>query len=166
MNGGILALDIASVMGWAEGLPGERPVSGSVRLGPPGSSHAERYGALLGWIGARLTTFSYRLVIFEAPLDPRWKGAMTNGNTTRLLIGLPAIVEAVAQQTGHGGHRLREATSGDVRRHMLGCRPKAADAKQMVIAKVREMGFPTASHDEADAILLWHHASILLSSKQ
>lgn len=155
MNGGILALDIATTTGWAEGLPGERPTSGSLRLAPPGSPHAAVYGAMMAFLGARLTAFHYRLVIFEAPLDPRWKGAMTNTNTARLLLGLPAVVEAVAYQTGHA---INEATSGDVRKHMLGCRPKAADAKPLVIAKARELGFSPRDDNEADALMLWHYA--------
>lgn len=156
MNGGILALDIASTTGWAEGLPGERPISGSVRLAPPGSPHAAVFGAMLAFVGARLSAFRYRLVVFEAPLDPRWKGAMTNTNTARLLLGLPAVFEAVAYQTGH--YSISEATSGDVRKHMLGCRPKAADAKPLVIAKARQMGFDPKDDNEADALLLWHFA--------
>lgn len=162
MNGGILALDIATTTGWAEGLPGERPVSGSIRLAPPGSSHAAVYGAMLAFLGARLSAFRYRMVIFEAPLDPRWKGAMTNTNTARLLLGLPAVVEAVAYQTGH---MPREATSGDVRKHTLGCRPKAAEAKPMVIAKAREMGFDPRDDNEADALMLWHYARDVLAKK-
>lgn len=161
MNGGILALDIATTTGWAEGLTGERPVSGSIRLAPPGSSHAAVYGAMLAFLGARLSTFRYRLVVFEAPLDPRWKGAMTNTNTARLLLGLPAVVEAVAYQTGH--HHPKEVTSREVRKHMLGFCPKSAEAKPLVIAKARQMGFNPKDDNEADALMVWHYARDILA---
>ena len=159
MNGGILALDIASTTGWAEGLPGDRPISGAVQFK---GTQAERMGAMLAFLGARLSTFRYRLVIFEAPLDPRWMGKATNFNTSRLLLALSGGAEAVANQTGH---TPKEADVGDVRRHMLGCRPKAADAKQMVKDKARALGFEPRDDNEADAILLWHYARDMIAGK-
>lgn len=161
MNGGILALDIATTTGWAEGLPGDRPVSGSIRLAQPGSSHGAIYGAMLAFLGARLSAFRYRAVVFEAPLDPRWKGAMTNTNTARVLLGLPAVAEAVAHQTGH--YNVREVTSREVRKHMLGITPKAAVAKPLVVAKARELGFAPKDDNEADALLIWHYARDVLA---
>lgn len=159
MNGGILALDIASTTGWAEGLPGERPVSGSISFK---GTQPERMGAMLAFLGARLSAFRYRLVIFEAPLDPRWMGKATNFNTSRLLLGLTGVAEAVTNQTGH---TPREANVGDVRIHMLGCRPKAADAKAMVTAKARALGFDPRDDNEADALMLWHYARDVIAAK-
>lgn len=159
MNGGILALDIASTTGWAEGLPGERPVCGSIKF--KGKQH-DRMAEMLIFLGNRLSAFRYRMVIFESPLDPRWMGKATNFATTRLLLGLFGVAEAVAIRTGH---TPREASVSDVRLHMLGCRPKAADAKAMVMGKARELGFPDVGHDAADALMLWHYARDLIAGK-
>lgn len=163
MNGGILALDLATTTGWCEGLPGETPIHGSSRLAPPSSPSPAVHGGLLDFLAKRLTAFRYRAVVYEAPLDPRWKGAMTNTATARILLGLPAVVEAVCYQTGTP---VREATSGDVRKHMLGCRPKSAEAKPMVLARAREMGFDPRDDNAADALMIWHYACALLAPKE
>lgn len=162
MNGGVLFLDLASTMGWAEGLPGtgERTASGTTRLAPAGSPPAAVFGGLLDFLITRLTTFRYRLIVYEAPMDPRHM--KTNINTARMLIGMPAIVEAVAYQTGH--HALREASVNDVRKHLLGYIPRRAkgDApnaqKAPVIAALRERGYEPKDDNEADAIAGWIYA--------
>lgn len=154
MNGGILFLDIATVTGWCEGLPGERPVSGSIRLAPEGSKPAAIFGGMMAFLGTRLTTFRYRRIVYEAPMDPRHM--KTNINTARVLLGLPAVVEAVAHQTGH--HSLSEARVDDVRMHLLGARPAKGEAKRAVIGAVRAMGFDPTDDNEADAIAGWIYA--------
>lgn len=154
MNGGILFLDIATQTGWCEGLPGEKPVSGTIRLAPEGSKPAAIYGGMLAFLGARLTAFRYRMIVYEAPMDPRHM--KTNINTARVLLGLPAVVEAVAHQTGH--HAIREASVHDVRKLLLGRRPAKGDAKRDVIAAVRARGFDPADDNEADSIAGWLYA--------
>jgi hypothetical protein len=151
MNGGILFLDVATQMGWCEGLPGEMPISGTVRLAPEGSKPAAIFGGMLSFLGARLTAFRYRMIAYEAPMDPRHM--KTNINTARVLLGLPAVLEAVAYQTGH--HAIREASVHDVRRHLLGARPAKGDAKRAVIEAVRGMGFDPKDDNEADSIAGW-----------
>ncbi len=157
MNGGILCLDLATTMGWCEGLPGEKPASGTIRLAPEGSKPAAIGGGLLDWLATRLTTFRYRMIVYEAPMDPRHM--KTNINTARLLLGLPMVVEAVAYQTGHYG--LREVSVNDVRKHLLGFIPRRQKGergdgpKQAVISGLRGRGFDPADDNEADAIAAW-----------
>lgn len=159
MRGGILFLDLATQMGFCEGEPGERPVSGSVRLAPEGSRPAAIFGGLLAFLGERMTAIRYRCVVFEAPMDPRHM--KTNINTARMLIGLPAIAEAVAYQTGHYG--IREASVHDVRKHLLGARPAKGEAKGAVIARLRSMGFDPVDDNEADAIAGWLYAAAVIA---
>lgn len=161
MNGGILFLDIATTTGWAEGLPGDRPVSGKLRLAPEGSKPAAIFGGMLAFLGARLSAFRYRMIVYEAPMDPRHM--KTNINTARVLLGLPAVVEAVAHQTGH--HAIREANVHDVRKHLLGGRPAKGDAKREVIASLRGLGFDPADDNEADAIAGWLYAAAQVDPK-
>lgn len=161
MNGGILFLDIATKTGWAEGLPGERPVSGTYRLAPEGAKPAAIFGGMLAFLGARLTAFRYRMIVYEAPMDPRHM--TTNINTARVLLGLPAVVEAVAHQTGH--HAIREASVHDVRKHLLGGRPPNGEAKAAVIAAVRGLGFDPTDDNEADAIAGWAYAVSLVDPR-
>lgn len=168
MNGGILFLDLATTMGFCEGIPGtgENPTSGTIRLAPAGSSPAAIFGGLLDFLATRMTAFRYRLVVYEAPMDPRHM--KTNINTARILLGMPAIVEAVAHQTGH--HSIREASVNDVRKHLLGYIPRRAKGerdggqKAPVIAHLRESGYDPQDDNEADAIAGWIYAASLIPS--
>lgn len=157
----ILCLDLATQMGWCEGAPGEKPTSGTVRLAPVGSSPAAIFGGLVDWLAQRLTTFRYRMIVYEAPMDPRHM--KTNINTARMLLGMPAIVEGLAYQTGH--HRLMEASVHDVRQHLLGGRPPKGDAKRVVMDRLRVLGYAPRDDNEGDALALWLYSTALASSR-
>lgn len=163
MNGGVLFLDLATTMGWCEGIPGTgaRPISGTQRLAPKEAGPAGIFGGMLDFLAQRLTTFRYRAIVYEAPMDPRHM--KTNLNTARMLLGLPAIVEAVAHQTGHW--RVMEASVHDVRKHLLGRRPAAGDAKRSVIEALRAQGYDPRDDNEADAIAGWLYACAVIEKK-
>ena len=151
VNGSIIFLDLARQTGFCEGVPGEKPTSGTVRLAPSGSEPKAVYAGMMEFLVPRLRAFKYGMVSFEAPFDPRHM--KTNFNTARLLLGLPAIVEGVAHLTGH--FNVREVRVDDVRKHLLGKRPAAGEAKKAVIARLRALGFDPADDNEADAIAGW-----------
>lgn len=159
MSGSVIFLDLATQMGWCEGVPGEKPTSGTVRLASPGSPPSAVFGGLVAFLAARLTTFKYRMVVYEAPMDPRHM--KTNINTARMLIGMPAIVEGLCDQTGH--YRIAEASVNDVRKHLLNMRPAKDQAKAAVISKLRTMGFDPSDDNEADAIAGWLYAGAILA---
>lgn len=154
MTAPVLFLDLATTTGWCEGVPGEKPTSGTMRLAPEGSSTAAVFGGMLDFLATRLTAFRYRLIAYEAPMDPRHM--KTNVKTARILLGLPAVVEAVAYQTGH--HRLREASVHDVRKFLLGGRPAKGDAKRAVCDRLRVLGYAPKDDNEGDAIAGWLYA--------
>lgn len=164
MNGGILFLDLATVTGWCEGAPGEKPISGTLRLAPEGSNNAAVFGGLIAFLGQRLTAFRYRKIVYEAPMDPRHM--KTNIKTARMLIGMPAIVEGIAHQTGH--HSISEVQVQDPRKHLLGYIPRREkggrnDAqKRPVIERLTALGFDPADDNEADAIAGWLYACALV----
>lgn len=95
-------------------------------------------------------------------MDPRHM--KTNINTARMLLGMPAVVEGLAHQTGH--HRLFEASVHDVRKHLLGFRPQSGEAKRVVIGALRDRGFSPRDDNEADAIAGWLYACSVLSPAQ
>jgi hypothetical protein len=165
MNGGILALDLATTMGWAEGVPGtgDRPTCGTQRLAPSGSEPAAIFGGMIDFIARRMQAFQYRMVIYEAPFDPRVMGFKTNVNTARMLLGLPAIVEGVCYQMGM--HNLREANVNDVRKFLLGVRPKKDEAKGAVIQRLRTLGHDPQDDNAADALALWLYAASIMDSR-
>lgn len=173
-GGSILALDLATVTGWAEGVPGAPTgTSGSFRLAPPGASAGERYDALFAWLWTRLSAFRPALIIYEAPAVPMHMRGATNIDTTAFLMGLPAIVEQVAHRKGV--YRVRKANVQDVRAHFIGGRGfiyrgrpitgrrnlKSHEAKHCVIERCRELGLEPADDNEADAIALWNYAAAM-----
>lgn len=164
MGGAVLFLDLATQMGWCEGVPGERPTSGTVRLAPEGSPSEAVHAGLLRFMAERLMSFRYRQIVYEAPLDPRFMGQKTNLNTALMLLGMPAIVGAMGYETGHYG-RVKSADVGDVRKALLGKRPPRDQAKQYVMWAVRALGYDPADDNEADAIAGWHYACAILEPK-
>lgn len=147
----IIFLDLARQMGFCEGAPGELPTSGSLRLGASGSGRAVVQGELLRFLSQRVQAMTYREIAYEAPMDPRHM--KTNINTARMLIGMPAVVEAVAIASRH--HQVSEHSVHDIRSYLLGFKPKKGEAKQAVIDKLTSLGFAPADDNEADAIAGW-----------
>lgn len=156
----VLALDLARRMGWAEGHPGDVPRVGTVELAREGASHAAIHGGMIKWLGTRLLAFQPSAIVFEAPIPPPHMRGKTNFNTTRVLLGLAAVVEGVC--FCKGVHNLTEASVGDVRMHLLGRRPPAATAKQQVISRVRMLGVDTKDPDAADAAALWFYQTSIM----
>jgi hypothetical protein len=163
MDGGILALDLARQMGWAEGIPGETPQYGTHQLAPTGSEPMAVFGGMIDFIGRRMQTFRYRMVIYEAPFDPRVMGFKTNVNTARMLLGLPAIVEGVCHQMGM--FNLREANVNDVRFFLLGYRPKSKEGKGAVTKFLGTLGYSPQDDNAGDALALWLYAASILDSR-
>ena len=147
----IIFLDLARQTGWCEGIPGEPPSSGTERLAPSGAGRAAVQGGLLRFISKRLLAQHYFEVAFEAPMDPRHM--KTNLNTARMLLGLPAVLEAAAVVTRH--HNVTEHNVHDVRSYLLGHKPDKGGSKRAVIDKLISLGFAPADDNEADAIAGW-----------
>lgn len=157
-TGPILALDLATNFGFAEGLPGQRPHSGHGRFASPNASHEAIFWDALKWATARFQLARYRLILIEAPLPSSFARGRTNVNTTTVLFGLPAVIGAVAH--GLGQYNVKKATPDDVRAFFLGQRRlKGPEAKKRVIQKCRDLGWidprAKASSDQCDALALW-----------
>ncbi|MGA0615912.1 hypothetical protein [Paracoccus sp. KR1-242] len=160
MSEDILFLDLATQMGWCEGAPEARPVSGTMRLGRKGATDAEVFGTMMAWIGDRLSEKRYARVVFEAPVGPGMAGK-TQFKTARRLGGLCAIVEAVCHLTGHP---VYQASASSIRKQVLGDgRPE--NPKEAVIAHVQSLGFQPKDDNEADAIAGWLYACAVQDQK-
>lgn len=174
MSGGtILALDLASVTGWAEGAPGGPITSGSLRLGDAGAGQGERFTALFRWLWTRLSAFPPAAIWFEAPLPPSHMRGHTNVDTSTFLMGLPAVVQTVAQLKGV--YRVEKAHVQDVRQHFIAghgflYRGKpltgrrnlpSKEAKFCVTERCRQLGREPHDDNEADAVALLSYALAL-----
>ena len=158
----ILFLDVATVTGWACGVPGGEPESGSVRLGRSGATDAEVFGAMIDFLAPRAEGGKLRLIVYEAPVGPGMdRAGLTNFKTKARLLGLRGVVEGVCHQTRT---ECAQESAQRIRKSVLGARPPKGEAKAAVLAAVRARGFEPSGHDEADALAGWIHACSLIDS--
>lgn len=152
--GGILTLDLARVTGWAYGPAGARPqVFGAWDLGPATNGHGVVLAGLADHIGDAFKLHRPSLVVMEAPLPPQ---AQTSANTARLMLGYCAIVELLCYRWEIA---VREARAPEVRKAVIG-RANGLD-KKAIVAWCRGKGYAITDHNTADAVVLWHYASMM-----
>lgn len=166
MNGSVLFLDIATTLGWCQGVPGGKPASGSLRLAPVGADHDAIHGGMVKWLMERLRSDAPPdVIVYETPIDPRHMGKRTTFKTSRVLIGLCGVAEGVANRMGYTGQNrgLFEVEVRDIRKHFLppGSPRTGSEVKRAVVEQCRVLGFDPADDNEADAIAGWHYASAL-----
>jgi hypothetical protein len=146
----VLALDLASVSGWAIGEPGQQPVHGSIRFASIGASHEAIFASAYHWMGLQCDLCRPGLVIWEAPMPTSFNRGRTTSDVTTVLYGLPAIIGTVAYLRGI--YDIRKAETRDVRLHFIGSNPKRAKAKPLVMRQCRAMGWEVQDDNEADAL--------------
>ncbi len=138
----ILALDLASVTGWAIGEPGGTPKHFSIRFATPGASHEAIFSNAMHWMQGMLSAYQPDLIVWEAPMPTSFNRGKTTSDATTILHGLPAVIGAAAYQSGI--YDIRKAETRLVRHHFIGCNPKRAKAKPMVIRQCQAMGWDVA----------------------
>lgn len=159
----ILALDLASVTGWAVGEPGDTPTHGSLRFASAGASHEAIFAAAMRWMSGMCANHEPDIVIWEAPLPTSFSRGSTNTNTTTLLYGLPAIIGAVSYLNEI--YDVRKASTRDIRLHFIGQNPKGHVGKKLVVRQCRAMGWEVNDDNEADSLATWHYMCSLIEPK-
>ena len=151
-TGNVLALDLATMTGWAYGPPGKTPAFGHLRFGKPGTSRPQLYRNFRTWLDDTWNVRDHQpdLVVYESAAIPSLMSGKTNIDTTKTLIGLCEHLE----EWCHDKIELREATVSQVRSFFIGKNFKAKFAKPMTIEKCRAMGWAVETDDEADAVAL------------
>jgi len=152
----ILALDIATHFGWAYGIPGETPRGGAKRFAVAGASNGLIGRGCLNWFVEFLKVSPVDALYFEAPFDPRQMGDRTTFATARVLIGLPFLIETLAEAKSI--FRVRECMVGDVRKHFTGRNARGDDGKASVQLQCRALGWSFSNDNEADAKAVWSYA--------
>lgn len=147
MKGSVLFLDLARQTGWCDGVPGERPVSGTTRLAPPDSGSAAVMGGMIQWLGERLKAFRPRAIVYEAPFHGQ------NMHTTMIAWGLAGVTEGVGDRMGV--YRIEKANLSTIRSRVMG---NGRAKKWEIIEHVKGLGFDPLDDNEADAILGWLYA--------
>lgn len=152
--GGVLALDLATRIGWAYGPDGaELPRCGVWQLPNASLSEGGYFAAAENEFCDALTVHRPRLVVFEAPL---FVGQHLSTQAMNLLVGLKAVIQCNAWRHDV---ECRPVASSTARANVLGtARFPKGEAKSHVIAWVESRGITVATHDAADAVVLWFHA--------
>lgn len=151
----ILALDVATVTGFAFGKVGSIPTSGSVRLKSPDDESGRACRKLGIWLRDQFTLTKPDLVVVEAPLNIG--GVISNPATISLLHRLVGGVETIC---GPYGVRCASVNVQTVRRHFIG-KGRPPNPKQEVLERCKQLGWidkTSKDHDRADALALWDYA--------
>ena len=152
-TGSVLALDLASVTGWAYGRPGDVPRCGHIRFVNRGDPRAACYRQFRGWLERVATQRNPGLIVYESPAVPSIMAGKTNIETIKVLMGLAEHLEEFC----YDRIELREASVSQVRSHFIGQNLKSKFAKPMVLEKCIARGWPCTTTDESDACALWDY---------
>src|SRR5262249_28879166 len=142
----ILALDLATVSGWARGRAGEEPKSGSIRFASEGASHAAIAAGALRWL-IDFTKPEPRPdeVVIEAQVrKPHWKSSNAANDVTT---GLIFLTRAVFFERGVYKFVLVQVTS--VRHFFIGGNPSRDQAKWLTTKKCRALCWDPADDNAA-----------------
>jgi hypothetical protein len=161
----ILALDLATVCGFAVGEVGSTPTSGSIRFGAYGSNNNVVFGNAIKWISQFLEPQPRpRILILESMLPPDAMKGKTNRGTRDRLAGLHGIMRGVAHLRGI--REITEVSVSDVRGHFIGHRGAKRDlAKSETRERCKRLGWGDVDADAADACAVWHFACSLIDPR-
>lgn len=160
--GTILALDLATQYGWAEGEPDGTPRFGSARLAREGAEQEDIFAGAIREIGGRIAAFPPRVMVFEEPELFRLRDGKATKRTIEVLFGLPAVVQGVARR--FGVPTIYKATTYDIRKHFIGQgRLQRSKAKIAVIEECHRRGWEVRNDDEADACALWSYTCAVVA---
>ncbi len=154
----ILALDLASRFGWAEGANGGKPNCGSKRCAIEGAGTPEIFGNYTKWLSQKLIDRTPDVLVYEAPLATIHVRGHTTVKVTRILFGLAAITEGIAYRMGV--RSIREASVNEVRKHFIGVgNLPGNEAKRAVGVRCRQLGYEIDDHNAGDAAALWDYTA-------
>jgi hypothetical protein len=162
----ILAFDIATRCGWAYGLAGQRPDSGSVRFANVGASRGAVFNGALRWLVDFLPDHPADLLATESPMY----GGHNATGTSEILIGLPAVIEACCYEFAiYKQERIGRST---VLKHFVGFGKLESDeGKRRCMEVCRARGWigkedADQSFDRGDALALWSYAESIFAPKE
>jgi hypothetical protein len=161
----VLALDLATVTGYARGHVGTTPISGSIRFGKRGCRDHIIFADALRWISQLLEPQPRPdLVIIEAMLPPDAMRGQTSRAVRDRLAGLHGIARGVAALRGIP--EIATASVSEIRGHFIGERTASRRAaKRWTIEKCYELGWAPENDNAADALALWHYACSLIEPR-
>lgn len=170
----ILALDTATVTGWACGPVGGTPKFGSRNFGGSGVSRGLVFSQFRFWLHSGCHKLRPSLIVYESPYIPRpqeaAKGAhqrrfVMNADTLRRLLWFVGEIEEVAAELNI---ECSEATTGEIAKFFTGKArwPGGRDEKKERTKEMcRNYGWDVTNDNEADALALWAMAEAIVSPR-
>jgi hypothetical protein len=162
----VLALDIASVTGWARGPVGpDGPQCGSVQFGKPGASQLAICGHALEWAIDTIKPPLPDIVAIEDLLPPHVTRGKSNVDHD-LLAHLHGIVMGVCFM--RGVYKVHKHAVMNIRAHFIDLKSCAkGQAKRMVQDKCRTLHWLAGDDDDAaDACACWSFQAGLIDPEQ
>lgn len=156
MTGVIIALDPATKIGCAIGVPGSEPRLSSVMMRKDSDeSHEDIYGRASRWFDHVLQRHQPVLVAVEKPF---YSTGNTTFSTTVVLQGLYAVLTGIARARNV---TVWPVTSGSWRKHTLGkARHGSRDeAKKAMLKLCKTLGWHAPDDNASDAAGVWIWAS-------
>lgn len=176
MQGGTLALDLATVTGWAYGAPGAQPApttlelasgdkpsihtSGSIRLAGQSTDPVRKWIGIRDFLNDQIILNKPKFVVYEAPYVG---GKKTNQDVARMLFGLTSQVEVVCYDNGI---KCFETNITKVRKYFCGNAPRdRKKAKNLVEQRCADLGWHYENDDESDALAVLDYALSWLAQR-
>ena len=159
----ILALDVSGkCTGWAFGLPGDKPISGTTEFRREGDTEDEIFMRGMVWLTRQMTVLNPGIVAIEAPIKSSGGGG-TNPASQAMLIGLQGALRAVVKAKLPGRAVLVASQTARKTFTGRGVYPKGT-AKEAIQAEVLRRGWlelEDLQNDRCDALCLWGHMADL-----
>ena len=161
MTKSLLALDVATVTGFAFGEIGQVPKADSIRFGSKNATDDECWGAATRWLVDFLKVFTPDVVALEAPIMSSSAAGGTNPHTQMRLLGLQAVLRNVVALRLPRPAKLVHVQSA--RKLFIGHgNLRGEEAKKRVKQRCIELGWLTpegATYDKADALCVFAKAA-------
>jgi Holliday junction resolvasome RuvABC endonuclease subunit len=152
--GGILALDLASTVGWAHGGLADAAPKFGIWMLPQGQGEGARYAAFENALAAAMDRIQPERLILEAPLPLM---AQTQARTAQQQYTLRGIAFAEAWRASVP---IMEIDALTVRREVMGQGRFSKDTvKREVVRYCRVRGWRVPDHNAGDACLTWEWLS-------
>lgn len=157
----LLALDVATVTGFAWGPVDGTPKADTVRFAKNGAIDDEVWASATKWLANFLAGYSPDVVAIEAPIMTSQSHNGTNPATQMRLLGLQAVLRNVVALKLARPAKLVHVQSA--RKFFIGHgNLTGEEAKRRAKARCIELGWLTeesATHDKADAMCVWAKAA-------
>jgi hypothetical protein len=157
----ILAIDLATIAGWARGTPGTIPKCGIVKFGDGDASASAVFAGALRWFSTFLKSNNLpTAIMLESMLPPGALKGETNRAARDRLAGLHGVIRAVAHC--RGVYDIGEVDVLAVRRHFCGA---SNVGKHVVYERCRTLGYPVNDLNASDACAIWSYACGIVEPK-